>query len=500
MLLRRLVEEMPNHTVVGPLDQPISRLEYDSRRVTPGTVFFALPGAPRDGHDYIAAALEHGATAVIYERPVFKPPRIASVRVQDSRQALARAAEVFYGHPSRQLTVIGVTGGEARSSAAILTRRILRSAGIETGLVGSVVHEFGDRVIPVHGSMPEALDTQRLMAAMVRAGCVACVLEILPQMRLSQNGKGTHCDIGVFVNGTGKVASQARCWNGCNDTQMHPLFVKGALDCVTRSVHDLDDYRTFACGRGADARRAVTYGFDHAALVHVLESHATPTGTNLRLRLPHATVEIKVPILNRDDLRAMLAAISVAILWGVPMANLRRGLKAIGPVPGRLEPIESGQPFRVFVDSARTESAMQTALTTVRGTTEGRLIAVFGGRSDYAVDQRARLGELAARLADYTIVTSDNPRRECPDELAAAVVRGHGAVRQDNCHVQLDRAKAIAEAIGKADAGDTVLIMGKGNESYQEYADTIVPFDDRVHARESLENLGFLTEASPIDR
>lgn len=496
--LRKIVEGIPKRSFTGTLDLPITDIQYDPRKVTPGSVFFALPGSPRDGHDCITTALERGAAAVIYERPIFQPPRVTSLRVPDSRKALAAAAEIFYGHPARHLTLVGATGGEARSSAAYLTRHLLQNAGIQTGLVGSIAQEYEDRMIPAFGVIPEALETQYLMAEMVRTGCKACVLDVPPQNGFQLNGDITHCDIAVYTHGNGKTNGMLPHKNA-GIPLSHVLAAKNADNRFLGTVHDLDDPSTLPRSNGTGSRCAVTYGADRTATVQVHDCCLLPDGGRLRLGLPGGVLDFRVPFLHRDDLRALLAAVGVAVVWGVPMTDLSRALERLSAVPGRLESVDNGQPFRVFVDSARTGAALGKALAVLRQTGTGRLIAVIGAGSALTLDERIELGEVAARLADHVIVTSNNPCCEAPEAIAEAVACGHCLVRSSRYRVQLDRRKAITEAVGMAQRGDTVLIAGKGHITYQEQAHTIVPFDDRVFARESLEEQGYCPDTEQAD-
>ena len=491
MLLRQLIHGIPRAIVHGSLDLPIASLEYDSRRVMPGTVFFALPGTPRDGHDYIAAALKRGATAVVYQRLGFLPPRATVIRVPDIRRAWAQASAAFYGHPSEQLTVIGVTGGTSRTSAAFLTRQLLQRAGIPTGLIGSIRHEIGERILPVLRAMPEVLDTQQLMAAMVRASCDACVIEVRSDVASRGDGAEVDFDVGVFTGGARDEEEGPRAGHRHAESRFPVFLSKQANARLEAAVFDADDHASLALGRGAKARRSVTYGSDLTAQVRVLHQEPQNRGTRLRMLLLDRELESWVPLLGADELRGLWAAVAVGVALGVAPAAVRWWLGNVMPVPGRLEGLECGQPFGVFIDRAHTERALEQALRTLRRAATGRLLVACGGSAGQNAEQRARLGQTVARLADYTVVTTDNPGHEAPETIAASIVRGHCVIRTNDFQVELDRRQAIDHLIQCAQPGDTVLIAGKGHETYQESADTIAPFDDRVYARESLERLGF---------
>ncbi|MDH7501385.1 MAG: UDP-N-acetylmuramyl-tripeptide synthetase [Verrucomicrobiota bacterium] len=485
--LREILDGKPAQTFGGALDVPVADLQYDVRKVRHGSAFFAFPGVAGDGHNHITTALERGAVAIVYERPMFRPPRVAAVRVRDSRMAMARAAEVFYGHPERQLTVIGVTGGEARSSGAFLVRRLLQKAGVESGLVGSIVDEYGERAIPKFGVMPEALDAQRLMVGMVRGGCAACVLEVRPWNVVAQNSVTVRCDIAVFVHGMGQATGFGTQRGGASESCVLGLAPKAGQKRFSAVVCDHDDAAAAACGRSVRASRIVTCGTSQSSAVHLQECWLHTDGARLRLKVPGGLISAAVPILHRDDLRALVGAVGVAVAFDVPLCSLRDALADVTAVPGHLEPVDCGQPFRVFVDSARRKTGLSKALAVLRQTGRGRLLLVFGAGADHTHDERVELGEVAARLVDHAIVTADNPCCESPEEIASEVLSGMRRIKSAGFEIECDRRAAIAKAMNMAKRGDTILIAGKGHVTCQEVNHAIVPFDDRVYVRESLE-------------
>ncbi|HOK77778.1 MAG TPA: cyanophycin synthetase [Verrucomicrobiota bacterium] len=504
--LREILDGTPARTFGGALDVPVADLQYDVRKVRRGSAFFAFSGSAGDGHNHITTALEQGAVAIVYERPLFRPPRVVAVRVRDSRMAMARAAEIFYGHPERQLTVIGVTGGEARSSAAFLVRRLLQNAGIESGLVGSIVDEYGERAIPKFGVVPEAVDAHRLMVGMVRSGCAACVVEVRPWNVVAQNSVTTRCDIAAFVHGMGQADGVGTQRGGTSESCVLGLAPKDGQKRFTAVVCDYDDAMAAACGRSVRANRVVTCGTSPAAAVHVQECWLHSDGARLRLKVPGGLISAAVPILHRDDLRVLVGAVGVAVALDVPLCALRDALEDMRAVPGHLEAVDCGQPFRVFVDSARRKTGLSKALAVLRQTGRGRLLLVFGAGVDHTHDERVELGEVAARLVDHAIVTADNPCCESPEAIASEVASGMRRIKAGGFEIECDRRAAIAKAMSMAKRGDTILIAGKGHLTCQKVNHAIVPFDDRVYVRESLEmaedleRAGYRNELELINR
>lgn len=504
--LREILDGTSGRVYGGALDIPVADLQYDVRKVRRGSAFFAFSGAAGDGHNSITTALERGAVAIVYERPMFRPPRVVAVRVQDSRTAMARAAEVFYGHPERQLTVIGVTGGEARSSAAFLVRRLLQDVGIESGLVGSIVDEYGERAIPKFGVMPEAVDAQKMMVGMVRSGCAACVLEVRPWNVAGHNPVTARCDIAVFVHGMGQANGFGTQRGGTSESCVLGMAPKGGQKRFSAVVCDHDDAVGSAYGRSVRAGRVVTWGTSPGAAVQLQECWLHGDGARLRLKVPGGVISVAVPILHREDLRVLVGAVGVAVAFDVPINSLRDALENLTAVPGRLEAVDCGQPFRVFVDSARRKAGLSKALAVLRQTGRGRLLLVFGAGADHTHEERVELGELAARLVDHAIVTSDNPRCESPEQIASEVASGIRRIKAAGFEIECDRGAAIAKAMNMAKRGDTVLIAGKGHMTVQEVNHAVVPFDDRVCVQEtlgvteSIERTGYCNELELINR
>jgi UDP-N-acetylmuramoyl-L-alanyl-D-glutamate--2,6-diaminopimelate ligase len=440
----------------------VQELAYSTDGVGPGTLFFCVPGAHADGHDFGAQAVSDGAVALVVEHPL--DVSVPQVVVPDSRAAMAPAADVFFGRPTHELEVVGVTGTNGKTTTTFLVYAILAAAGRRPGLIGTVEARVGGERRGVKRTTPEAIDLQRLFREMLDAGDRSVAMEAsshasalhrLDRVRFSAlvftNLSHEHLDFHVDMEGYFQAKRR--------------LFLGGAPAAV--NVGD-------AYGRrlAAELPEALTFGLTADAAV----GPAALAGVALRLR-------------GSFNLENALGAVAAARLLGIDDDAIARGLKSVRGVPGRFESIEEGQPFEVIVDYAHKPVALESVLRAARELSSGRVLCVFGCGGDRDRDKRPQMGRIASELADVVIVTNDNPRSEDPQAIIDAIVAGASG----DVEVEPDRAAAIARAIEAADEGDVVLIAGKGAEQGQEFAGRTIPFDDRESAREALRTLGART-------
>lgn len=491
MPLRQLVQQLPSATVEGSLDREVVGLTYDSRRVAPGVVFIAVPGQNADGHEFIGSALDRGAAAVICERTRMVPPRATRIRVPDVREAMACAARAFYQHPSHKLKVIGVTGTSGKTVVAFMIKTILEAAGLSSGLLGTVRYEIGDRVIPAARTTPESLEVQQMMSQMLRAGCEACVMEVSSHALEQKRVLGVEFDVGIFTN----LTRDHLDYHGTMENYFaakQKLFTsleQGAKKAA--AVINIDD--TFGARLAGTTKVEVelNFGLRQSARLRATKIELSADGSRFVVETPERKFALRLPLIGRHNIYNALAAVGACLALKVDVVKIQAALNKMAAVPGRLERVEAGQPFGVFVDYAHTDDALRNVLTTLRELTQGRVLLAFGCGGNRDAGKRARMGKVAAELADFTLITSDNPRKEDPAQIAAQIEEGYRSARAEAYAIELDRRRAIQQIIGKAEPGDLVVIAGKGHETYQEFEDTVVPFDDRVHAREALETLGF---------
>ena len=491
MQLRDLVDQLQTLKTQGSLETTITGVCCDSRRVTPGAVFVAVPGHEANGHDFVMEAIDRGAVAVVCEQNGFVQSRASIVKVRDAREALGRAAAAFYRHPSTKLRVVGVTGTNGKTTVTFMVKAILEAAGIKTGLIGTIQHEIGDRVLPAQRTTPGAVEIQQMMASMVRNNCQACVMEISSHALDQKRICGVEFDVAIFTNltqdhldyhGTLEAYFQAKekLFTGLRDSSK-----PGA------AIINIDDSAGQRLVQSVNPEILISYGVTTPAKLRANRIELKPAMTAMEIESPVGSINCRMPLIGRHNVYNALAAIGAGIALKIETSVIQAALNGLKPISGRLERIEMGQDFGVVVDYAHTDDALQNVLTTLREITPGRVLLAFGCGGGRDPGKRAKMGRVAAELAGFTILTNDNPRKESPAKIVEQIERGFQDVPTAEYSVELDRAKAIQQLISMARRGDTVLLAGKGHESYQEFEDTIAPFSDQVHAQEALQTLGF---------
>jgi UDP-N-acetylmuramoyl-L-alanyl-D-glutamate--2,6-diaminopimelate ligase len=463
----------------GPADVPVTGLAFDNRAVEPGTVFFCVPGFTRDGHAFAPDAVERGAAALVVARPLGLG--VPEVVVDDVRAAMARAAARFYGDPTAELAVCGVTGTNGKTTTAFLVHSLLEAAGRRSGLLGTVKSVVGGRELAVERTTPEAIDLQRTFREMLEAGDVACAMEISSHALELRRADGIHVAVAVFTNLTQ------------DHLDFHPtmedyflakrrLFaspltrarVANADDPYGRRLaHEFPGTVTFGIDAAADYRATrIAHGFAGSRFVAVTPDGEFETGTGLP---------------GRFNVLNALGAWAAARALGVPPEEIAAALPESARAPGRFEPVDEGQPFAVLVDYSHTPDSLENALRAARELAEGRVIVVFGAGGDRDRGKRPLMGEIGARLADVALVTSDNPRSEDPEAIVAEILAGIPAGAAGRVEHDVDRRACIERAVALAGPGDVVVIAGKGHEQGQEFAGgRKEPFDDAAVAREAL--------------
>ncbi|MBA3717203.1 MAG: UDP-N-acetylmuramoyl-L-alanyl-D-glutamate--2,6-diaminopimelate ligase [Actinobacteria bacterium] len=446
--------------VVGVAPVEVCDLAYDARTVAPGALFFAVPGTRADGHDFAPDAVERGAVALVVERPLDVP--VPQLVVADARVAMAVGADEFFGRPSEELVVAGVTGTNGKTTTSFLLSAILETAGLRPGLLGTVECRVGGERRPAIRTTPEAIDVQRTLREMLDAGDRSCVMEATSHGSELHRLDRIRFDVLVFTN----LTQDHLDFHGTMERYFEAkrrLFLEGRPPAA---INVGDDW-----GRrlAADRPDALTFGFAPDAEV----GPDALAGVDFRLR-------------GRFNVENALGALAASRLLGIEPEAAVRGLEAVPGVPGRFESVDEGQPFEVVVDYSHTPDSLENVLRAARELTEGRVICVFGCGGDRDRGKRPVMGGIASRLADVPIVTSDNPRSEDPLAIIEEIVTG----MEPGAEVDPDRRSAIARAVELAGPGDVVVIAGKGHEQGQEFQEgRKVPFDDREVAREALRRL-----------
>lgn len=484
MNLRELLGAISPLETSGDTGADVLGVRGDSRRVRRGDLFVATRGAAADGHDYIADAVAAGAVAVVCEKRGAAPPGVAVIRVANSRRALARLADAFHGKPSTRLKMIGITGTNGKTTTSLLLASALEAAGIPTGVIGTLAVRFGNREIPAANTTPPADDLHDLLGQMVQAGIKAAVMEVSSHALHQGRTEGVAWDAAVFTNFTQDHLDYHGTMEAYYEAKQRLFESLGRGGKAGAAVLNAEDPRSAELRRATPSGvRTLLYGTAENAEVRATGVESTLDGSRFTLRAPGGNAEIRTPLFGAHNVANALAAAAAALALGVELSDAARGIAAVACVPGRLERV--GAAPSVFVDYAHTEDALRRVLQTLRPFTRGRLLLVFGcgGGRDRA--KRPLMGRAAAELADFSFVTSDNPRFEAPEAIAEEILKGFGK-RADRREMLLDRREAIRAALARAGPEDTVLIAGKGHETYQEARGVRQPFDDRAVAREGL--------------
>ena len=477
--LRNVLSDDTSAVVAGA-DVAISGIAYRSDRVRSGDAFFCVPGFRYDGHDFAADAVARGAAALVCERPLGLG--IPEARVADSRRALAVASARFFGDPTARLDVVGITGTNGKTTTAYLVDSILRASGRVTGLIGTVETRVGDERLPSTHTTPESVDMQRLFARMLENGVTGVAMEVSSHAIDLRRADGVHFAVAAFTNLTQDHLDYHHTLEEYWSVKRR-LFTE--LDVAERVVN-IDDPRGPELATDTCARWTV--GRDTAALVRAVDEAPGPLSTAFTLVTPVGDAHVELPLTGAYNVSNALVAAGAALALGIALPDIARGLDGAPQVPGRLERVDGGQPFAVFVDYAHTPDSLAKAVAAVRAVTQGRVITVIGCGGDRDPDKRPLMGHAAGQGSDEVVITSDNPRSEDPVGIVLAIEDGLKPTGV-SYSVEIDRRSAIARALGLAVAGDAVLIAGKGHEDYQIFADRTIHFDDREVAREELTTL-----------
>lgn len=484
MILSRMLEEVETVGIHGPADPSVLGIACDSRLVEPGYLFAALRGEQQDGNRFVAEALRRGACAVLSAAPPPEGFPKTWIQVTHDRKGLARAARNYYSKPDRRLGVVGVTGTNGKTTVVHLLESVFREEGGPVCALGTLGYRIGREEFRAERTTPESVDLYRLLDRATSEGCRRAVMEVSSHSLALHRVEGLEFAAAVFTNLT-------------RDHLDFHRDMTSYLEAKAALFHDLPAGRPAvvnrddpACDRllSAGPGRRVTYGFSAGADVRVERFEPRPDGARLALSAWGRPMALQTRLIGRSNASNVAAAAAAALALECPARAVEAGIAALPGVPGRLESVNAGQPFSVFVDYAHTDDALMNTLNTVRELKPARLLVVFGCGGDRDRTKRPLMGAAAARLADLAILTSDNPRTENPLAILADVEKGIREVTTDAARyrVEPDRREAIRLALAEAAEGDAVVIAGKGHETYQILRERTLPFDDREVARELL--------------
>lgn len=502
----KLTEGLRITSRLGPVNKEIKGIAYDSRLVKKDFIFVAVRGLSVDGHDYIEDAISRGASAVVAEhavelkraRQLAAQDEIAFIEVPDAREALALMSASFYGHPSKSLSLIGITGTNGKTTTSYITKSIIEAGGKTSGLLGTICYMTGNGITNAFNTTPESMDLQRYLRDMVNNKMEYAVIEVSSHALSLRRVEGCSFRTAAFTNFTQDhldFHGTMDAYYKAKSMLFHYLSKDGS------AVLNTDDPMIRPLARTLDCN-VITYGIEKGAMISAENIRETGVrsresgrigpvpgvrgaglGMSFNIRTPEGGFEISSSLIGRFNVYNILVSAGIAYSLGFKDDVIQKGIKHAKPVQGRFENIEEGQNFLCIVDYAHTEDALRKLIQEARVLTEKRVITVFGCGGDRDRTKRPLMGVAATELSDLVVITSDNPRSEDPGEIIADIVRG---VKKNNYTVQPARDQAIREAISMAKEGDTVLIAGKGHENYQEVNGVRHHFSDQEIAREAI--------------
>ena len=501
-LMERNASRLPDKAL---RDKNITAVAHRSDQVKAGGLFVAIRGARVDGHCFVADAVARGADAVVVEEEVEVPGSTAIIRVSDTRKALGLVSASFYGHPADDLLMIGITGTNGKTTIAWLLEGLLAAQGFSVGVIGTINYRYGGKVFDNPLTTPEASELQRILADMKAAGVTHVIMEVSSHGLELERVRGCNFDIGVFSNLSQDHLDFHKTMEAYREAKKRLFTVylrpgRGRGDCA--AVINVADPAGDEIASASNHCWQIRVGMsaEHSN-IYPLDAEFQPSGIKAAIRTPAGTVSVDSRLAGRFNLKNILCAVGVGVALKIPTFVIGMGINNVASVPGRLERLSDEAGRHVFVDYAHTPDALENVLATLGEISTGRLICVFGCGGDRDAGKRAKMGEIAGRMSDLAVITSDNPRTEaplaiieairegtravCPQELTPAEVQA-GRSEAAGYVVEPDREKAILLAIQASRPGDAVLVAGKGHETYQIVGSQVLPFDDRETVKRGL--------------
>ena len=489
--LAKLLRGVDTRAPAAHGDLEISALAYDSRLVKPGSLFVAIRGEKTDGNRFVPEAVTNGAVAILSEQTNpggAVPAEFPWIQVADARRALAISAANYYGRPADILKIVGVTGTNGKTTTSYLVDSILRAAGCEVGLLGTIGYRLVRESRPAPNTTPESLDLQRYMAEIVGAGGTHVVLEASSHALAMDRLWGCPLAVAIFTNLTRDHLDYHKTIDEYFAAKRRLFEGTGAAAPATGVINRDDEYGRQLTGL---ATRTLTYGLESGADVTTRKPAISLSGIEFMAETPAGRFDVRSTLVGRPNVYNILAAIGAGVALALPIEVIARGIAQLSAVPGRFERVEVGQPFLVVVDYAHTDDALRNLLATARELNpNGRIITLFGCGGDRDRTKRPLMGEAAGHASDIIVLTSDNPRSEDPLLIINDVIVGVQRTKT-KLLVEPDRQKAIKVALDQARSGDTVLLAGKGHETYQVLRDRTIELDDREVARRTLSQGGY---------
>ena len=491
MKLKDIISRIDKKIFIGNPEVKIKSICYDSRKAKEGSLFVAISGFKNDGHNFVQQAYSRGARTFVVERMVDLPPDISLIKVTSSREALAKISSIFYGFPSDKLKLIGVTGTNGKTTITYFLQAIFKKAGLKVGRLSTVNYDLGDKIYPALTTTPESLDLQRFLREMVDSGIEYAFMEVSSHSLVLHRVDEVRFCWAVFTNLSPEHLDFHQDMESYLEAKLI-LFEKMPQD--KKALVNLDDPYSKKIIEKSSCQ-IITYAIDKNADYRARILQITDKGSLFMVKINGKDEIFKISLPGSHNVYNALAAIVVAKEEKIPINLVREGLEDISRIPGRLEFIENRAGLKIYVDYAHTPNSLERVLNTLRRLTGGKLVVVFGCGGDRDPYKRPLMGKIACRIADYTVVTSDNPRSEEPEEIILQIERGmleEGAIKGKDYVTIPDRREAIKHALSRIVSGDTLLVAGKGHERVQILKDKVIPFDDRAVIRDLLRESNLL--------
>ncbi len=483
-ILDNLINNLNHKKIIGSKKVFVTGIASDSRKVRKDFIYVAIKGDKVDGSDFIKDALAHGASVIVSEKPIDIIQPCTFIEVTDARAALAILSTNFYGNPSEKMRLIGITGTNGKTTVSHLIESMLQELNHKTGLIGTIEYRFSDYFYRSNKTTPESQFINYLFAKMVEEEVDTAVMEVSSHSLKQKRVMGLDFDIAIFTNLTQDHLDYHKTLEDYIESKTSLFLQLDTKRAKNRGaiINTDDPYGQYICQQMKEGY--ITYGIDQPADIIATDIRYDKEGTYFSVEYASYNEDFFIPLLGKHNVYNTLAAIGAGLLMGFDFGSMRRSLAAFAGVPGRLQRIDASQPFSVYVDYAHTEDALKQVLMTLRSAHKGKLYVLFGCGGDRDPYKRPVMGEVACKYADFTVITSDNPRSENPLNIIRQIQKGFWS---DNVYKVIpDRKEAINFAISLCKADDVLLIAGKGHEKYQIIGDTLYPFDDAHIVKEFL--------------
>lgn len=488
--LANLVKGYPMLNLLGSLEREISSIVYDSRKTEENCLFVAVPGHHHDGSRFIKEAIDKGASAIVTSVPLEQALNlnigygdVTLIFVEDCRKALAWLSREFYGRPSRDINLVGVTGTNGKTTLTYILENIYQRKGDLSGVIGTVNYRYCGKLFPAPMTTPESLELNRMLDEMAREGAKHCFLEVSSHSLALKRVFGMYFSVGIFTN----LSRDHLDFHGDMENYKNAKKSLFREHSVNKRVINIDD----PVGREIVTELSASFlttGIDTPANVMAENLSLSENGSRFTLKTPFGSRDVRCQLLGKHNVYNLLSASAAALLQGVALENVVEGIEMVANIPGRFEQISCGQNFTVLIDYAHTDDALKNAIGAIKTFARNKVITVFGCGGDRDRGKRREMGKVAMDLSDFAVITSDNPRSEDPDSIIKDICEGlahHGGLKE-RCAILPNRTEAIEFAMNLASNGDVVLIAGKGHETYQILKNETIHFDDREVARQAL--------------